>query len=179
MFGFGKKRPESYKDAKNIISSINEEAIRSAWDIYVRIKKNNHEKYGSYDETIFNQLKNSYEALKKVLEKDGDFQKFTDKEKHFLLALRDGHLVYSDIIHVLIDNHDNEKEAEYLYEQHPRLHKIIPKQYDNSRQVIEVLLEYVKQFQWHLEQYSMTHYGKIEKSLGEAYDDEQVYVSRG
>lgn len=178
MFGFGKKRPETYNDAKKIIASSNEEIIRSSWDLYAHIKKSHKEKYDEFDEKLFKKLTYTWEALKIVMEKEGDFSKFSDNEKHFLIALRDGHLFFSDLIHVLIEHHNDEKAAEQLFEQHPRLHKVIPPQYNNTQQLIEVLLEYVKQYQWDLEQYSMKHYGQIEKALGGAYDDEQVYVSR-
>lgn len=178
IFNFGKPKPASLLDAKKVLSSVNEEAIRSAWDIYAHIKKNHTEQYDEFDEKHFKKLTYSWEGLKKIVEKNGDFKSFTEKEHYLLLAVRDGHLDYADIIHVLIDHHDDEEEAKYLYEHHPRLHKVIPKQYDNASQIIEVLLEYVKQYQWHLEHYSMKYYGKIEEALGEAYDDEQIYVSK-
>jgi hypothetical protein len=127
---------------------------------------------------LFKKLTYSWEALKKLVEYEGEFQKFKEQEKHFLSALSEGHIAYADIIRVLIENHDNKAAATHLFEQHPRLHKVIPKQYDNTSQVIEVLLEYIKTFQWHLEHFSMDFHGEIEKSLGGKSEDEKLYVSK-
>lgn len=180
LFNFGKKKknlPKSYKDAKKIVDSVNDEVLYSCWDIYSHIKKNHPEQYGEYDEKIFKKLTLSWEALRKLIENDGNF-KSLKKDKLYLYALRDGHLVYHDLIHVLIDHHDDKEEAEYLFKQHPRLHDAIPKEYDNVDQVIEVLLEYAKDYQWRLEHFAMQYNGEIEKALGGKFDDDEIYVSR-
>lgn len=179
MFGFLKKGKSSGKalsDAKKIIKSVNKEALESAWDVYVHIKKEHPEQYDDFDQQTYEILTHTWEGLNKLIKYKGDFTKFTDEEEHFLTELRDGHLAYADVIHVLIDHHDDKKEAEYLFEKHPKLHKVIPKEYDNARQVIEVLLEIVKDYQWQLEHFAMEHYGEIEDALGEDHDEDDVYV---
>ena len=183
MFGFFKKKvtdPNSIEsilmDAKAIKKSINFEVLDSAWDIYEHIKINHPEQYDGFDEHILITMKNTWEGISQLIENNGDFSKLKNENNKILLDIRDGHLAYSDLIHVLIDHHDDKREAEYIFEKHPKLHKAIPKQYDNARQVIEVIIEIVKDYQWQIEHFAMNHYGAIEDAIGEEHDNDQVYV---
>lgn len=188
MFGlFGKsknsKKPVSKKsskqaltDAKLIVKSVNKEILECVWDLYSHIKKAHPEQYDDFDVNVYNSLVDTWQALEKLIVCKGRLDKFTFDDRYLLLALRDGHLSYSDVIHVLIDHHDDRQEAEYIFEQFPRLHKIIPKEYDNARQVIEVLLEITKDYQWQMEHFAMSHYGEIEDALGEDHAANEMYV---
>lgn len=174
MFDFLKKKNLALRDASEIIKNTNDDALQAAWNIYAHIKKKYPERYDGVDDLNLDIMTKTWGGLKKLVEYKGDFSKFTEDERQFLLEIRDGHQSYADVIHILIDHHDDIREAEDLFERFPRLRKVIPEEYNNPRQVIEVLIEIVREYQWQLEHFSINHYGEIEAALGERNDSDEV-----
>ncbi len=182
MFNFFKKNKDHKKnksaleDAKKIVKSISKESLQASWTIYHHVKKEHTEQYDEFDQETYDIMTRTWGGLHKLIEFKGDFTKFSEEDKHFLFEIRDGHVAYSDVLHVLIDHHDDKLEADYVFKKHPDLHKIIPREYDNTRQVIEFLIEIVKDYQWQLEHFAMAYYGEIEDALGEDHEADELYV---
>jgi hypothetical protein len=173
---FGKKL-KILKDAKEVLSDNPREYLESAFDSYKHIKEIHSEQYDEFDNETYEMIVKSYEAITKLIKLKGDFKKLLEnKDESYLHAILKGHLYLSDAIHVLIDHHDDKEEADFIFNKHPELHKKLPKQYDNNRQVLEVLLESIKDFQWQLEHFSMKYYGEIKGALGEEHERDDVYV---
>ena len=101
----------------------------------------------------------------KLQEYEGDFNKFTKDDLELLSSLKDGFIAYDDIIHILIDHHDDEEAGHHIFEAHPELHDYMPKEYDNDEHVLEVLLEVVRDYQWQLEHFSTKHAKMIDAAL--------------
>lgn len=160
-------KPTSVKeDVAWILKNTNFILLRAAWDEFMHLLRID----SKYDE---NEEKDDLEgiatdcwyALKKLEDYEGDFTKFTVFELHLLKALQDGYNVYDEILHVLIDHHNDTREAKYLFQSHPEIHKHVPKEYDNPKHILEVLLETARLFRWELEQFSNKHNDKIDKSI--------------
>ncbi len=147
-------------DAKSIQETVDYLALRAAWDEYVTLKSQDPDyQYGDAPATP------AWTALDKVIEYKGKFEKFTAEEQRFLRALRKGHLIYSDVLHVLIDHHDDIAAGQDLFTKYPLLHQAIPSRYDTPNKVIEVLIEIIKDYQWQLEHFSEKHAKAIDEAL--------------
>lgn len=178
MFNFLKSSKSTpAKKAKEIIDHVGEEIIHAIWDAYKHIKEEYPEQYDDFNEPLFQKMKDSWLGINKVVEYKGDFSKFDNSEQNLLLALKDGHLAYSDVLHVLIDHHDDKKESSFIFDKRPNLHKNLPKEYDHEEQVLEVLIELTKDYQWDLEHFYLDFYEKIEKALGNQNVDGEIYVT--
>lgn len=147
-------------DSIAIRKSVDYPLILAAWDEYVEIKRRDPDyKYGDSTRTPV------WEALKKVEEYKGNLKKFKSEEWHLLRAMKKGFFIYADVLHVLIDHHDDVDAAKSLFDRRPEIHKYLPQEYDNPHNVIEVLIEVVRDYQWQLEQFSSKHMAQIEKAL--------------
>ncbi len=153
-------------DAESIQNTSDYFVLRSAWDEYVTIKSKDEDYlYGDATPTP------AWQALDKVQEYEGDFMKFTGEEQHLLRALKKGFLIYADVLHVLIDHHGDEDAASDLFRKYPELHDHIPPEYDNTKYLIEVLIEIVKDYQWQLEHFSIKHINAINEALKSKKDE--------
>lgn len=148
------------EDSISIRQTIDYIILRAAWDQYVEIKSQDPDyKYGDATPTP------AWEALKKVEEYKGNFKKFTDAEQHLLRALKKGFLIYADVLHVLIDNHNDTEAGKNILEKYPDLLKSVPEEYANPEHILEVMIEVIRDYQWQLEQFSDKHIKKIDGAL--------------
>lgn len=150
------------EDSIAIRKSIPYIIIQSAWYEYTRIKMDDD----AYDHE-YEMETPVWKALEKIEEYNSNFSEFTEDEKPLLKALKSGFLIYSDVLHILIDHHDDEDAANDLYEKYPALHDAIPAKYDNPKHVIEVLVEYIKDYQWQLEHFLEKHCEAIDFAYGQ------------
>lgn len=148
------------EDAHSIMETIDYPILRAAWDEYITIQSEDPDfLYADATATP------TWKALEKVIEYAGDFKKFTGEEQHLLRALKKGYVIYADILHVLIDHHDDEDAAKDVYHKYPEIHEFVPEEYDNPEHLIEVLLEVVKDYQWQLEHFAEKHIRPINVAL--------------
>ncbi len=156
--------PDSNTNAKEDAQSIQETIdfifIRAAWDEYTALKRRDP----SYDPEFV--MRNpAWTALSRVIEYNGNFNKFTQEEKPLLMALKKGFVLYADVLHVLIDHHDDKNAGHELFEKYPDLHQVMPEEYDDDLHVIEVVVEVVKDYQWQLEHFALKHEDAIDAAL--------------
>lgn len=170
MLGFGKHLSFNSKtlaqDASTIINETNFVLLRAAWDEFLHILRADD----TYDEdeqhsNLLGLAKHTWYGLQKIQKYNGDLLRFGIFELHLLKALISGYLRYDEILHVLIDHHDDEKEGEYIFTAYPKLHNVLPHEFDNPGQVIEVLVETTRQYQWHLEEFSKNHQEDLENGI--------------
>lgn len=148
------------EDAKAIQESVDYIMIQAAWTEYEAIKASDD----AYDSDTVAKT-HAWTALSKVIEQKGNFSFFPLEDLPLLKALHNGYLVYSDLLHVLIDHHDDEKAADHLFAAHPELHDALPDEFDDNSHVIEVLIEVIKDYQWQLEHFSDKHKDAIESAI--------------
>lgn len=151
---------EAVEDAKEIQSSVNFELLVAAWDEYTEIKKRDPR----YDPEYLIRP-TAWLGLSKVIEYEGDFSRFTAEEQPMLFSLKRGFIFYSDVLHVLIDHHDDAQAGEELFAAHPDVHDLIPPEYDNAEHVIEVIIEVIRDYQWQLEHFYLKHKAAIDAQL--------------
>jgi hypothetical protein len=154
-------------DVEWILDNTNYILLRAAWDEFLHILATDK---GRYDEDLSHDnlegiAMDSWYGLKKLKDFGGDFTQFNVFELHYLERLQGGFIVYDEIMHVLSDHHNDEKEANYFFQSHPEIHKHVPKEFDNPKQILEVLLETARVYRWELEQFSKKHSEKIDKSI--------------
>lgn len=149
------------EDAKSITESVDYEIISAAWELYAAIKQQGEEYDADYIRTP------AWKALNKLIEFEGDFNHFQPTKEDIILlrALRGGFLVYDDVLHVLIDHHNDTALAEVVFEKHPDLHEHLPKEYNTKQELIHVMIEVVKDYQWQLEHFYNKHKGAIEMAI--------------
>ena len=154
------------EDVSWILNNTNFVLLRAAWDEFLHILRTDS-KYDEDEESddLEGIATDCWYALKKLQEKHGDLTQFDIFELHLLKALKDGYNVYDEILHVLIDHHNDTGEAKYLFQSHPEIHLYIPKEFDNPKQVMEVLAETARIFRWELEQFSTKHSDKIDTAV--------------
>lgn len=156
-FSILNKKPKVTKALEEVTGAISEEALFSAFDIYDYIYSlPQTESTGVEKENLLN-MKMVWEGLKLLEKNNGKFPA-SEKEKYSGVFLQ-GPVYYDDLVRILIDHHNDETAAIHIFEKHPALHSVIPKQYDNPLQVIEVLIEYIRSYQWNLENF-MNQYGE-------------------
>ncbi len=142
------------QDAEEILQSISDVVFDSSLDIYRHIYTLPSADATGYEEDNITRMKNVRQCIKLIVKYEGKISNFSDEEKEIYLNLMpEGAVYYDDLVRVLVEHHDDVAEANHLFEIHPELHNFIPKQYDNSRQVIEVLIEYIRNYQWLLEKF--------------------------
>ncbi len=100
-----------------------------------------------------------------MIKYEGDFKSFSGDEQNLLRALKKGFFIYADILHTLIDHHDDKQAAKDVYHKYPEIHDFIPDEYDNPEHLIEVLLEVAKDYQWQLERFAEKHMKAINSAL--------------
>lgn len=163
IFPIGKS--SSLKEANKILSSKDEEYLNSANALNNFI--NGHDNA--------DRERMSFQALKKLKLYKGNFSSFTEEEKHLLLSLRQGVRELDGILRNLIENNTNPAVIEQAgkYEQ---LIKKMPSQYNSGSQVIQFLIEIVKDYQWQLEHFVMKFHGQINKALGVDEEEDEVFV---
>lgn len=148
------------EDALSIQETIDFIFIRAAWDEYTLLKRRDP----AYDPEFV--MRNpAWTALSKVIDYNGDFKKFTRDEKPLLMAIKMGYVLYADVLHVLIDHHDDARAGHELFDKYPDLHSVMPEQYDNDTHVIEVVIEVVKDYQWQLEHFAMKHESALDNAI--------------
>ncbi len=158
------------EDSIAIRQTVDYIILRAAWDEYVTIKKHDEDYiYGDATPTP------AWEALKKVEEYGGDLSQFGDEEQHLLRALRKGFLIYADVLHVLIDHHDDKEVAEDLFDKYPQLHDAVPQKYDNLEHIIDVVIEIVRDYQWQLEQFSTKHKDELLENITRKDDESLIF----
>jgi len=151
------------EDSISIRKTIDFPLLQAAWDEYIEIKKQDPDfLYGDTKDMPI------WSALEKLEEYRGDFFAFSGEEQYMLRALKKGFLIYADVIHTLIDHHDDIEAAEHVFNKHPQIHDYLPEEYDNAEHVIEVLLEVAKDYQWQLEHFSDKHQEDIDAALEES-----------
>ncbi|MCB2081618.1 MAG: hypothetical protein KDD76_03205 [Rickettsiales bacterium] len=150
------------EDAKEILETADYNILKAARAAYLDIKKSDDAYDPDYEEAYKMALP-TWQALEAVIE-HGDFQALPKDKAELLPILRKGHLVFFDILHLLIDHHADKEEAEKLFKQYPELHQSIPDKYDNPQQMIQVLVEGVREYQWQLEHYSDKYNEDIQKA---------------
>ncbi len=173
MFGeklIKKLLPQQRRSGKAVVSAAEEaRAIRentdilildAAWEEYVTIKRQEPD----FEESDIAAAP-TWEALTKTVERGGNFMHFTPAERPLLEALRKGFLVYNDVLHVLIDHHQDAEAAADLYNKYPELHQHLPQEYDSPEHIIEVLVEAVREYHWQLEHFSMVYGAAIDAAL--------------
>jgi hypothetical protein len=140
------------EDSISIRNSIDYVILRAGWDEYVTIKSQDPEyQYAESTNTP------AWKALEKVLDYGGDLSQFGEDEQHLLRALRKGFFIYADVLHVMIDHHDDVDAANDMFKKHPDLHAALPSEYDNPEHAIEVIIEVIRDYQWQLEHFSIKH----------------------
>lgn len=154
MIFWNNKNKKIKTAAEAILNSINSEIVDAALEAYQHIKTTSDEYDHDYEPSL-KQAQDARVALNKLVSLNGDIKKFKKENPDLIQVLNDGHLAFNDVIHVLIDHHNDTKEAHDLYEHHPKLHQLIPKQYDDEQHVIEVLVEMVRDYQWQLEHFAI------------------------
>lgn len=160
--------PSVKEDVDWIISHTQYGLLSTAWDECLHILRIDPR----YDEddtsrNLYGRMSYPWYALKKLQGFGGDFTQFPLRKIHLLHALKDGYEVYDEVMHVLIDHHNDEREAKLLFATHPRLHELLPQQYDNATQVIEVLTEIVRVFRWECERFAAKHRNAIDAAIDE------------
>jgi hypothetical protein len=163
MLGFGKKvtrQQQIVEKAMTILEATRFPLLKAAWEEYARIKEAAEEEGADQYLTT-----PEWFGLKRLIAYEGHFERFTLYELPLLKSLLDDYLRYDDMMHVLMDHHNDEKEAQHLFTAHPELHKHLPAQFDNTRQVIEVLVEVTHQFRWDIEHFSLEYKADIEEAL--------------
>ncbi len=151
------------EDAKNILGSINSTMLKAAREAYLDIKKTDPAYDPDYEKT-YNIALPTWQALENVV-KFGDFKSFPKEEVESLKTLRRGYVLYYDIIHLLIDHHNDVEEAKKLFEKYPELHAAIADEYDSPQHMIEVLLETVRDYQWQLEHFCNKYRKLIKEAI--------------
>ncbi|MDX1950230.1 MAG: hypothetical protein SFT90_07020 [Rickettsiales bacterium] len=151
------------KDAEEVLSAISDVVFNSSLDIYRHIYTLPNSDKTGYEEENITRMKNVRESIRLIIKYEGDVNSFSEEEKEIYLPLmQEGAIYYDDLVRVLVEHHDDISEANHLFEIHPELHNYIPKQYDNSRQVIEVLIEYIRNYQWLLERFVNKYFSESE-----------------
>lgn len=143
-------KPKKENPLDEVSNSISEGVLNSAFDIYEYIYSLPQTEKTGFEKDNLSNMKKVWEALQNLQKSNGDFSKISNEE---LNILREGFVYYDDMVRILIDHHNDENLANYIFEKHPELHSLIPKQYDNNLQVIEVIIEYVRAYQWNLENF--------------------------
>lgn len=151
--------------AKEVLDSLSDVVFNSAIDVYKHIYSLQNKDEISYEIENVERMINVRNFIKAIINYNGNIDDFSLPEKEkYLSLIKDGSVYYDDMIRVLVEHHDDVKEANYLFEAHPELHNFIPKQYDNPRQVIEVLIEYIRDYQWKLEAFLKEFFGEVDDS---------------
>lgn len=157
------KASHPVEDAKEILESVNATVLKTAREAYLDIKKSDPAYDPDY-EKAYNTALPTWRALEDVV-KYGDFKSFPKEELTSLKALKRGYMLYYDIIHLLIDHHNDVEEAKKLFEEYPDLHAALPEEYDNPQHMIEVLLETVRDYQWQLEHFCTKYRRPIREAI--------------
>lgn len=151
------------EDVEWILKNTNYILLRAAWDEFLHLNRID----AKYDEDEQSQdiegaASDCWYALKRLQSLDFDFSKFDIFDLHLLKALKEGYLIYDEILHILSDHHNDTREAKYLFMSHPEIHKYLPREFDNPKQALEVLAESARLFRWELEQFSKKYSAKID-----------------
>lgn len=145
-------KSDMVEDAKSIQSTVDFIFIQAAWDEYTALKQRDP----NYDPEYV--MRNpAWSALSKIIEYRGDASKFLPEEKKLLMALKQGFVLYADVLHVLIDHHADPVAGHETFEHYPNLHEHMPEGYDDDAHVLEVVIEVVKDYQWQLEHFAEKH----------------------
>lgn len=176
MFGkiFGKKQKivsateesapagNPLSDAVAIRASVDYTILRAAWDEYVTLKKEDPDyQYGDTTPTP------CWKALEKLSSYGGSFMRFGPGEANLLQALRTGFMIYDDVMHVLIDHHDDARALADLAAKYPDLMNHMPPG-TAPNQIIDVMIEVVRDYQWQLEHFGMEYGAEIDAALDPA-----------
>ncbi len=140
-------------DAQEVLNAIPEEVFFSALDIYGHIYTLPQTDKTGLESKNADNMQKVWQILKS-LSSSGFSALAAEEKSEMTKLLPEAPVFFDDLLRILIEHHDDEKEAENLFERHPELHKAIPEQFDNNRQIIEVLIEYVKEFRWSLEDFT-------------------------
>jgi len=171
MFDFGKlfgmnenfdaeSKTNIVDDSKAIRSSVPRVVVQSAWHAYIKIKKTDD----AYD-SEYSHNTPVWKGLEKVEEYKGNLERFKPEEVELLKALKDGFILYSDVMHILIDHHDDEAAAANIMQTFPDIKEYIPEEFNNVRQLIEVVIEVIRDYQWQIEQFSNKHGAKLDAAI--------------
>lgn len=154
------------EDVQWILAHTHYGLLSTAWDECLHILRIDP-RYDEDDSSrnLYGRMSYPWYALKKLEDFKGDFTQFPLRKIHLLYALIDGYEIYDEALHVLIDHHNDEREAKLLFATHPKLHQWLPQQYDNARQVLEVLAETVRMFRWELERFSEKHSEMVDAAI--------------
>lgn len=167
MLGFGKKitpQQKAVQDVQTVIERTRYPLLRAAWGEYRRIKRMS-DTYDNLDQGENLYTTPEWFGLHKLIAYGGDFNKFDLYELYILRSLKTGYTMYDETMHVLMDHHDDEKEAQYLFAAHPSLSKHVPPEFNNSRQVIKVLVEVTNQYRHDMEDFSGLYAEKIDEAI--------------
>jgi len=148
------------EDAIDIRKTIDYIILKAAWEEYTLIK----ERDPAYDPE-YPAPTPCWKALEKLEEYAGDFSRFLPEEQFLIHALINGFLLYSDVLHVLIDHHDDAESAHEMFDKYPQLHHYIPKEYDDDTHLNEVIIAIVKDYQWQLEHFADKHSAAMHDAL--------------
>ncbi len=143
-------QPKKENSVENVLNSISEEALFSAFDLYEYIYSLPEIEKTGVEISNLSNMKKVWVILKNLNENKNDLSKLSQEE---LKILSEGPVYYDDLVRILINHHNDEVAASYIFKRRPELHSVIPKQYDNPLQIIEVLIEYIRTYQWILENF--------------------------
>ena len=144
--------------AREIVENNSHALLKVAWDEYLHIKKMDE----AYDDDVqMRQITPMWFALKRIVELRGKLENLEPEDKLLFKHLKNGHLIYNEILHALIDHHNNEAEGARLLESHPELYDHLPEHLGSSEQVMNVMVEVIRQYKVDLEQFSYHFWSEI------------------
>lgn len=149
---FFKVKNDISDDAQEVLNSVPEEIFLSALDVYRHIYALPQTDKTGLESKNADNMQKVWQVLS-AISSSGLAGLSSETKSEMVRLLPESPVFFDDLLRILIEHHDDEVEAKKLFEMHPELHKAIPEQFDNNRQVIEVLIEYVKEFRWSLEDF--------------------------
>ena len=159
LFSKTSNDPPLLAEAKRILAENSHALLKCAWDEYLHIKQTDE----AYEDDVeMRQITPAWFALERLVELGGKLEDLGPEDKLLLKHLQHGHLIYNEILHALIDHHDDEEEAKHLFEKHPELHEHLPAHLNSDAQVMNAMVEVIRQYKIDLEQFSDRFWAKIE-----------------
>jgi hypothetical protein len=156
MFGLSRQSvpPKELKAAAEaILGMFDWRLIEASWMEYLQIKRHDAG-FNGQERSKYATTTPSWFALQKIVAAEGKLSDISLFDIHLLNSLKEGHLLYDDIMHVLMDHHEDAVEGHRIFDAYPELHEAMPKEFDNDVQVTTVLVEIVNQYRWELENFS-------------------------
>lgn len=157
------------KDADKIHGAINYKVLRAAWDSYVKVNRQDHNK------TDYKTTTPAWFALFAVKNYGGKFNKFQVDEISLLKSFTAVNKTYDEIVTALSGHAGDQELATHILDTHPDLMENMPEEFRSEERINEYLINVIREYQELLGHF----YKKYGKKIDAAVEDLEKRIANG